>query len=86
MHAEHGEHEEPLARLVALCARLVDNPQDLPAVARDLDGVAAELEAHFARHLAREEEIIFPAMRRLLDGPAGAQVLSEIRARRAPGF
>jgi hypothetical protein len=37
---------------------------------------------HFAAHLAREEEVIFPAVRRLLDAPADAAVVKEIRQRR----
>ena len=47
-----------------------------PAVATATD----ELERHFAAHLRQEEEVIFPAVRRLLDAPADAEIVKEMRA------
>lgn len=41
-----------------------------------------ELERHFAVHLRREEEVIFPAVRRLLDRASDSEIVKEIRARR----
>jgi iron-sulfur cluster repair protein YtfE (RIC family) len=43
---------------------------------------AAELDRHFLHHLAREEDVIFPAVRRLLDPEADARIVREIRERR----
>ncbi len=44
-----------------------------------------DAERHFAAHLAREEAVIFPAIRRLLDQAADAALVKEIRLRRV-GF
>jgi hypothetical protein len=37
---------------------------------------------HFGEHLAREEDVILPAVRRLLDGATDAVIVKEIRLRR----
>jgi hemerythrin-like domain-containing protein len=79
---EHREHERPLAVLVEACARLARDPgrhRELAAVVRRASG---ELRSHFDVHLAREEQVIFPAARRLLDAAADAAVVKEIRLRR----
>ena len=74
MAREHREHQRPLGMLVAACAE----------VAGVLIRATAELELHFATHLAREEEVILPAVRRLLDAATDARVVNEMRGRR-PG-
>lgn len=82
MTREHAEHEAPLAALVGACEELANGPGRLEALAPVVARAASELERHFAVHLAREEEIIFPAMRRLLDRSVDDQIVREIRARR----
>jgi hemerythrin-like domain-containing protein len=82
MAREHGEHERPLAELVAACEVLSREPRRLGELAPALGARARELEAHFATHLAGEEEVILPAMRRWLDAAADAEIVREIRARR----
>lgn len=82
MAREHAEHEAPLARLVQACEEVARDPGRHAALAADLGGAARELEAHFAAHLRREEEVIFPAMRRLLDRAEDAEIVRELRARR----
>lgn len=84
MSREHREHEAPLAKVLAGCAALERDPAALPQVAEQLASAATELEAHFARHLALEEAVVFPAMRRLLSAADDATVVREMRARRAP--
>lgn len=84
MAREHRDHQEPLARLVAACRSLEEAPSRLEVLRPVVSGPAAELEAHFAVHLAREESVIFPALRRLLAPPDGEAVVLEIRARRTP--
>lgn len=82
MVREHREHEAPLALLLEACAQLAREPArhaELGAVVRRASG---ELQRHFAPHLAREEEVVFPAVRRLLDAPADAAIVKEIRLRR----
>jgi iron-sulfur cluster repair protein YtfE (RIC family) len=84
MAREHREHEAPLARVLGACRTLERDPATLPRVAGPLAAAAAELEAHFARHLALEEAIVFPAMRGLFSASDDAAVVREMRARRAP--
>jgi hypothetical protein len=85
MAREHGEHEAPLAAVVAACGTLAADPGKLGEVGPALAEAARALEAHFATHLAGEESVIVPAMRRLLDPGADAEIVREIRARRGAG-
>lgn len=85
MAREHGEHEPPLAALVAACAAVARDPARHAALAGDVLAPTAELERHFAGHLAREEEVVFPAMRRLLSPADDAAIVAEIRRRRGVG-
>jgi iron-sulfur cluster repair protein YtfE (RIC family) len=84
MSREHREHEAPLAALVAACERIGAAPERLADVAPQLSSAVAELERHFVPHLRREEAVIFPAMRRLLDREEDAAIVRELRARRSP--
>ena len=81
MH-EHAEHEQPLGALVRACQLLVREPARYAEVARAIAVATDELDRHFSVHLRREEEVIFPAMRRLLDRAADEEIVKEIRARR----
>jgi hemerythrin-like domain-containing protein len=85
MAREHREHEPPLRELVGACEALALGTERLAALAPVVGRAAGELERHFAAHLAREEGVIFPAVRRLLDAAAGAAIVEELRGRRAPG-
>lgn len=84
MVREHAEHEASLGRLVAACRLLADAPgrhaELAPAIARE----AAFLARHFEAHLANEEEVVFPALRRLLAPAEDAALVAEIRGRRDP--
>src|SRR6266568_4968204 len=82
MAREHRDHARPLGELVAACDHLAGAPERLPELAPIVGSAAAELERHFAAHLAREETVIFPAMRRLLDRSTDTAILREIRERR----
>ncbi len=82
MAHEHLEHERPLGVLVTACGELARAPARLPELARFIAGATDELERHFAEHLRREEAVVFPAMRRLLDPPTDAAIVREMRARR----
>ena len=89
MAREHALHEAPLATLTARCDAVAADPARHAALAPEILDATAELERHFAEHLSREEAVIFPAMRRLLDATTDAAIVREIRARRgvseAPG-
>ncbi len=84
MAGEHRQHEEPLGRLVEACRALERDPAQLASLGEAVAAAAAELEAAFGRHLAREESIIFPAMRRARAPAEDEALVREIRARRAP--
>jgi iron-sulfur cluster repair protein YtfE (RIC family) len=83
MSAEHQHHEAQVARLVALCRRLEGAPEELPAARAELDPISRALEADFSVHLEREEQIIFPAIRRLLGEEERAAIQAEMRQRRS---
>lgn len=82
MAHEHREHERPLAVVIAACDALARDPTGLDAVAPALSRAAAELDAHFAQHLDREESVVFPAVRRLLSPEDDTAIVRELRARR----
>ncbi|ABS25811.1 hemerythrin domain-containing protein [Anaeromyxobacter sp. Fw109-5] len=82
MTREHADHEAPLAVLVGACEELSRAPRCLAALAPVVARATGELEQHFAAHLEREEQVIFPAMRRLFDRATDEALVREIRARR----
>ena len=84
MAREHQDHDASVVHLAALCSRIAASPAMRPSLRAELTQVVTELDHAFASHLAREEAIIFPAIRRLLDGDRQAEILAELRARRAP--
>lgn len=83
MSREHGEHDEPVARLLAACDVVADEPARLAEVAPALGAAARELERHFEGHLEREEKVIFPAIREHLSRDDLARMVEELRARRS---
>jgi iron-sulfur cluster repair protein YtfE (RIC family) len=85
MRREHAEHLRPLGELVRACDALALAPERQPELAGTIGTAAEELTRHFAEHLRREEEVIFPAIRRYVDPGADAEVVREIRARRGAG-
>jgi iron-sulfur cluster repair protein YtfE (RIC family) len=83
MAREHREHERPMGELIAACEQIARAPGRLPDLEPVVASAAAELERHFAEHLGREESVILPAVRRLLDRSSDAAIVREIRGRRA---
>ncbi|MFN7135666.1 MAG: hemerythrin domain-containing protein [Myxococcales bacterium] len=84
MVRQHGPIDETLAALVPHWRTLEQEPSRQPALAAELRQLTAALQAHWDEHLALEEEVVFPAVRRLLEVGEQRQVLKELRARRAP--
>jgi iron-sulfur cluster repair protein YtfE (RIC family) len=84
MHREHDEHGALLREVVGCCAALAADPSRHAELAPFLAASSAGLERHFEAHLAREERVIFPAIRRLLAPEAREEIAAELRARRAP--
>jgi iron-sulfur cluster repair protein YtfE (RIC family) len=83
MHREHAGQDVPITRVVALCTELATSPGRHGELAQALGRAAAVLREHFARHLALEEEVIFPALQALVADPARTEIVGELRARRA---
>jgi iron-sulfur cluster repair protein YtfE (RIC family) len=81
MRADHVEHAQLVRPLVALCEKLERDPGQLPALATQLADVATRLALVLEAHLALEERIIFPALRRLSQGERDA-IRDAMRARR----
>jgi Hemerythrin HHE cation binding domain len=79
--SEHVTLEAGLAALTPIWAAIASDPAALADARRDLDDGVAPIAALFPIHLAREEQIVFPAVIRL---PAATQaaILQEMRARR----
>lgn len=82
MEDEHEGHVEPLRRLLAIAAALVEDPGALETHRAELGKVAGALVADFDRHLESEEAVVFPAVRRLLDPEELEAVFDEVRQRR----
>lgn len=82
MVRQHAEHQAPLDALVGACAKLARDPGLRAELAPVVGRAAAELERHFADHLAREEGVVFPALRRFLEQAADSAIAREIRLRR----
>lgn len=84
MHREHAAHAEPLAALLEHCGALQRAPRCIDELAPAVSRLASELTAAFQEHLEREERVVFPAIAKHLTPQAQADVLAEMRARRAP--
>ena len=81
MREQHAAHQADIAALIGGAAALAAEPLDASLRAQLL-AVRHEVEAELAPHLALEEAIILPAMRRLLGAGELADIANEIRARR----
>lgn len=81
MAAQHGEHAPGLRALLAASAALGQAPADADA-RRALASASTALAREFDAHLSLEEDVIFPALRRLLPAAALAEIVDELRARR----
>jgi iron-sulfur cluster repair protein YtfE (RIC family) len=83
MRREHAGHGMRVEAVVTLCAELAASPERHAELAPRLREAADQLERHFAPHLALEEELLFPALKRALDPASEARMVAEMRARRA---
>jgi iron-sulfur cluster repair protein YtfE (RIC family) len=84
MEREHRDHDAPLARLLDLLDELMKDPSSHGRLAGPVAAAAEELGAAFETHLVDEEQKIFAHLKRLLTPAEQAEILAEIRARRAP--
>lgn len=84
MSEEHSLHTEPLLELLSVCGHLAEKPELHSKLARTLTTIAVALRSILGDHLDSEERIIFPAIEQHLSETEQAEILVEIRARRAP--
>jgi len=84
MHRDHARQGPAADRVAALCGELAALPARRRELAPQLRAAARALEEHLAGHLANEERVILPALRRLVPEDAQREIVSELRARRAP--
>lgn len=82
MAREHREHGAPLDRLIELCVALAQDPSKHAGLQTELGELASQLQAGFEVHLEREERVILPAMRTLLDEDERAAISQEMKDRR----
>ena len=83
MSAEHGPIHQVVADLVPLWQIVAAEPARHADLMPRLYAPAAWLGELFESHLRPEEELIFPAMNERLTPLATAEILAEMRARRA---
>ena len=83
MTAEHRTHAPLIEALCATCGVLQAAPETLEDNRDKLVATSTALQHEFAVHLQQEEEYIIPAIDRWISAQAQAEVLDEIRARRA---
>lgn len=83
MVREHGEHGPALDDLATACAALARDPSRHGELAPSIGRAADDLARQFEYHLSAEEAVVLPAVRRLLDANADAEIVDEIRRRRA---
>lgn len=81
MEAQHREHQENLSRTVRALDGLRAAPSDSERRA-ELHAAASALSAEFTLHLAMEETVLFPAIRKHLPVATQDLIASEVRARR----
>src|SRR5512133_1803471 len=79
MLREHAEHDDPTGRVLAACAELQRDPGRLGDLGASLSAAASDLQRHFDDHLAREERVIFPAIRERLDPATQETIQAEMR-------
>lgn len=82
MARDHDDQQRPLAVIVTVCKEIARVPAQLPRLAPYLRQALDRVERLLARHFAHEEGIVYPAIRRLLDESAEAQIVMEMGARR----
>lgn len=85
MQAQHADHVPQLAALLEALGALRAQP-NAGRLRERLRAVAEPLALDFEQHLAREESVIFPAVRVVLSDATQLIAMEELRARRRRGL
>lgn len=85
MRLEHLQLHALISRVAFLCTLVAKDSTRLMTVRFELAGAVEHLRRCIEAHQAREESLLFPAVRRLLDWRDLDEMRAEIALRRAPG-
>lgn len=85
MRLEHLQLHALISRVTFLCQLVARDGSRLMAVRFDLSTAVEHLKRCLESHQAREESMLFPAVRRLLDWQDVEEMRAEMALRRAPG-
>lgn len=83
---QHFTLEALVARVVTPCRRLSRDASALDAYRLQLEAAAEALEVSLHEHLAHEERVIFPALRKLVPTPALLDLGVNVARSSAPRF
>ncbi|MCU0697771.1 MAG: hemerythrin domain-containing protein [Myxococcaceae bacterium] len=86
MRLEHVQLHALVSRVAFVCGLVAKDPQRLLSVRFELAAAVEHLRRNLETHQAREESILFPAVRRLLDWHDVEEMRHEMALRRAPGL
>ncbi len=82
MVSQHQAIDELLESLVPLWQTVQSQPAELIELAPELKRLTNRLRLHMAAHLAMEEDVIFPALEKLLSAGERQAIETEMHARR----
>lgn len=84
MRAEHPVVDGQLEPLVQLCEAVQREQEASQGRREEIVALAPGIEQAFEAHLVHEEEVLFPAARRILGAEEQVALREELRARRVP--
>ena len=82
MVSQHRAIDELLQSIIPLWQAVQSQPVELIELAPELKGLTNRLRLHLAAHLAMEEDVIFPALEKLLSAGERQEIEREMRTRR----
>lgn len=85
MRLEHVQLHALISRVSFLCGLIARDPGRMMTVRFELSGAVEHLRRCIEAHQAREESLLFPAVRRLLGWDDIDDMRAEMALRRAPG-
>ncbi len=85
MRFEHLQLRALTSRVGFLCELVAKDPERLMSLRFELSTAVESLSSTLESHQAREESILFPAVRRMLDSNDVIEMHREMALRRAPG-
>jgi len=82
MVSQHRAIDELLQSIIPLWQAVQSQPMELSELAPELKRLTNRLRLHMAAHLAMEEDVIFPALEKLLSAGERQAIEMEMHARR----